>query len=193
MANNLAVIVSELQRVAQSHDGFLNARAVLDAARPEGSLLHGYFDWDDTAAAERWRLTQAGNLVRRVRVHLTMVRQDPRQVSVEVVRVEQKPRSVRFAQAPRSVRGVNGGPRLTSEIATDDELAADMVDTLRGELVAVVRRAQDYLDAAAAVGREETTLQSVVSAVAEIINDAWPPPFSGGQDGDGEAAVVATA
>lgn len=36
---------------------------ILDKARDEGSELHKCFEWDDTRAAERWRLHQARNLV----------------------------------------------------------------------------------------------------------------------------------
>ncbi len=42
--------------------------AVLAAARDKGSALHGLFVWDDTEAAEKFRLVQAERLVRRVKV-----------------------------------------------------------------------------------------------------------------------------
>ena len=38
--------------------------AVLEAAAVASSPLHGYFEWDDTEAAHRWRLTQASHLLR---------------------------------------------------------------------------------------------------------------------------------
>ena len=42
--------------------------AVLEDAREPTSPLHGYFEWDDGAAAEAYRLNQAGQVVRRVMV-----------------------------------------------------------------------------------------------------------------------------
>jgi hypothetical protein len=39
--------------------GRITAHAVLDAARPESSPIHDCFDWDDSEAAEKWRLEQA--------------------------------------------------------------------------------------------------------------------------------------
>jgi hypothetical protein len=44
------------------------AANVLAAAAAGDESLHGYFEWDDTAAAESYRLEQAQALVRRVKV-----------------------------------------------------------------------------------------------------------------------------
>jgi hypothetical protein len=48
--------------------GQLTAQIVLDAARDEGSPLHAVFLWDDGEAAERYRLQQAGALVRSMKI-----------------------------------------------------------------------------------------------------------------------------
>lgn len=48
--------------------GKLTRRDVVDAARPPESPLHKHFEWDDTKAAEQWRLDQAGKLIVRARV-----------------------------------------------------------------------------------------------------------------------------
>lgn len=52
---------SELQRI-----GRLTPPTVLKAARRRTSSLHDYFDWDDSVAGEKWRLEQAGHLIRSV-------------------------------------------------------------------------------------------------------------------------------
>lgn len=36
---------------------------IVEAARPRRSPLHGAFDWNDTEAAEKWRISQARHLV----------------------------------------------------------------------------------------------------------------------------------
>lgn len=46
----------------------LTPALVVDAARDEGHPLHPRFEWDDTTAAEKYRLTQAGELIRAARV-----------------------------------------------------------------------------------------------------------------------------
>ena len=60
---NLA-IVKELKRIAKAHGGVLRPLVVVDAARPKRSILHGQFNWDDTSAAEQYRLWQARMLMR---------------------------------------------------------------------------------------------------------------------------------
>lgn len=51
----------------------LRERDVLADARDKKSPLHSYFEWDDSAAAEAHRLTQAAALIRRVRVEVITV------------------------------------------------------------------------------------------------------------------------
>lgn len=48
--------------------GKLSEGDVLADARKKSSPLHSFFEWDDTAAAERYRLEQAASLIRRVKV-----------------------------------------------------------------------------------------------------------------------------
>ena len=57
----------ELLRV-RAAAGVLTPAAVVAAARPVGSPLHGEFTWDDTVAGERWRHEEARALCRRIRV-----------------------------------------------------------------------------------------------------------------------------
>jgi len=56
-------IYSEIQSIGEE----ATAKQILDYARDENTELHKCFEWDDSIAAERWRLQQArlivGNLV----------------------------------------------------------------------------------------------------------------------------------
>lgn len=65
MAN--ATIEKEL-RALHSRDGVLTCEAVLEAARPKNSPLHDYFTWEDSRAAERYRLIEAGRLIATVKI-----------------------------------------------------------------------------------------------------------------------------
>lgn len=62
-----ATIEKEL-RALHSRDGVLTCEAVLEAARPKNSPLHDYFTWEDSRAAERYRLIEAGRLIATVRI-----------------------------------------------------------------------------------------------------------------------------
>ena len=57
----------ELDRIRR-RDHTLQPRAVLDESRPEAAPLHPVFEWNDAEAAERYRLHQAKDLIRCVRV-----------------------------------------------------------------------------------------------------------------------------
>lgn len=57
-------IAKELQRLARANGGLLQPEAVVDAARPAASPLHSRFEWDNSKAAEAYRLWQARQLIR---------------------------------------------------------------------------------------------------------------------------------
>lgn len=44
--------------------GRIEPQDIVDASRPDDAPLHGCFEWDDTKAAELYRCTQAGKLIR---------------------------------------------------------------------------------------------------------------------------------
>lgn len=60
------VAIAELEK-----RGRLTATQVVNAARDPASPLHEYFEWDNTAAADAWRIEQARRLIRSVRVVVT--------------------------------------------------------------------------------------------------------------------------
>lgn len=49
-------------------NGRLTAQLVVDAARPVGHPLHDRFEWNDAVAGEKYRRTQAAELIRSVKV-----------------------------------------------------------------------------------------------------------------------------
>ncbi|RPH38323.1 hypothetical protein EHM92_00130 [bacterium] len=61
--NNRDAVISELKRIADEHEGKLLPGDIVDEARNTRSPLHSKFEWDDTEAAERYRLWQARQLI----------------------------------------------------------------------------------------------------------------------------------
>jgi len=59
-------------RALEARNGRLDTADVVDAARNPDSPLHGYFEWDDSAAAEAYRLSQAETLIRRFKIVVTV-------------------------------------------------------------------------------------------------------------------------
>lgn len=60
--------------------GFLTPESVLVEASREDSVLHSYFEWNDTEAARRYRLVQAGGLIRSCKVTVTTSPEETRRV-----------------------------------------------------------------------------------------------------------------
>jgi hypothetical protein len=66
--------VSDLRaefEVLYERNGKLTPELVVDAARPQRSALHDYFEWDDAIAGEAFRREQARHLIKSVRVSYT--------------------------------------------------------------------------------------------------------------------------
>lgn len=78
-----SVVARELHKIAK-RDGGLKPSDVVDYARPKSSPLHRYFEWDNTKAAERFRLVQAMHLIRMVRIKISMDDKQDRQVRMLV-------------------------------------------------------------------------------------------------------------
>lgn len=48
----------EIERI-EREQGEVTNQAIVDAARPKESVLHGLFEWNNKIAGEKWRLQQA--------------------------------------------------------------------------------------------------------------------------------------
>lgn len=60
-----AVVADELERIKEAN-GVLTSDGVLEAARPEGALLHNEFEWDGEAAVRKLGMLRASAIIRAV-------------------------------------------------------------------------------------------------------------------------------
>lgn len=60
----------ELDAIAKTRAG-LTPKSVLQAAKNKSSILHKFFEWDDTEAARLYREKQAAGLIRTVTASIT--------------------------------------------------------------------------------------------------------------------------
>lgn len=60
-------LINELLDIREEH-GSLTAELVLDAARADDHPLHDRFEWDDSIAGEKYRLEQARQMLRVVKL-----------------------------------------------------------------------------------------------------------------------------
>jgi len=111
---------AEVLRLANANGGLLKPQAVVDAAEPEDSPIHGWFTWDDSEAARAWRVEQARQLI---------------QVTVTILdRPKGEPVTVRALVSLPSDRKDEGGYRLTAAVVSDADMRAEMLTDALGEL-----------------------------------------------------------
>lgn len=61
---------TQLTGIYKQH-GELTPQIVVDEARPQDAPLHNRFEWDNEIAGEKYRLVQAAQLIRAVRIEYT--------------------------------------------------------------------------------------------------------------------------
>lgn len=64
-SGNAELAAAELERI-RTEQGTLKAETIVTEATPEDAALHGWFEWNDAAAAHEHRLDQARRLVRAI-------------------------------------------------------------------------------------------------------------------------------
>lgn len=121
MIQRTAPIRDELERLAALHGGELRADVVVNAARDETSPLHDSFEWDDSEAAEHWRLHQARMLIRAVVVY-----EPAKNGSMVPQRV--------FVSLTSDRTKDGAGYRLTTAVLSDDERRAELLQDARAEM-----------------------------------------------------------
>lgn len=69
MKNKKIVVIEELKKL-EKENGLLRPKDVVMAAKPANSPLHNFFDWNDTTAAQKYRIWQARKLIASVKVEI---------------------------------------------------------------------------------------------------------------------------
>lgn len=120
------LIRAEMEAI-QDEFGCLKPESVVERARDEDSVLHGYFIWDDTEAARMFRVAQAQMLIRRVKIEiLRTTKQEEKKIAIETTRAY---------VSPPSIRG--GASYIQVERAMEDEaLREDLLSQAKRELLA---------------------------------------------------------
>lgn len=112
-------IAAELQNIAAENDNILNPRDVVEFARNPETALHSQFEWNDSAAAEEYRLWQARQIIR-VTVTMEAPENDPpRRVFVSMM----------------GDRNADGGYRLLRDVLSDDDMRARLLMEAKAEMV----------------------------------------------------------
>ena len=74
---NADAVGEELARIRESKGGRLTPADVVEAARRRASPLRDCFTWDNTEAAEKWRLTEARRLIQGILIEHPRPEREP--------------------------------------------------------------------------------------------------------------------
>ncbi len=118
---------------------------VVKAARAEDHPLHKKFDWDDTKAAHKWRLSQARDLIASVRIEW-----------------EESPGRVVKVQAYHHIRAEGTGYYPTETIISHESMRQALVRELTEDARVMARRLGTFR-------RDDRALRAVRGGVATTI------------------------
>jgi hypothetical protein len=65
---NVELVDKELNKINETYDGALTPENIVAEASKKNSILHTFFEWDNTKAAAQYRLQQARNLINNIEV-----------------------------------------------------------------------------------------------------------------------------
>ena len=133
--------------LVEEKDGILTPEQVLIDAKNDKSPLHDFFEWNDTEAAERWRMNQARYLLRSI--HVVLKNDDGEE------------EQTRFTYNVRDVPDDDGeGQRVyctIQRVLTDADIRAQVIDQ-------AMRQLQSWRDKY----RQYSEFAKVFNAIAEI-------------------------
>jgi hypothetical protein len=98
-------VKSVLIEIARRHSGILKPEVVVSVAREPSSVLHSYFEWNNSKAADAYRLEQARQLIR---VNVTVIGENP------------DTRNIYVSLSTDRISG--GGYRVLADVLKDDDL-----------------------------------------------------------------------
>jgi len=119
--------IDDTLRALYISKGRLDPHDVLDVARDPRSPLHSRFEWDDTTAAEAYRVDQARTLIRSVKIERVIVDDEP----------------------PRMVRAWVHDPEADGYLATEDvakrpDVRDRVLDDMRRDLERLQKKWELY-------------------------------------------------
>lgn len=84
-----AEVVGEVFSEIEERDGSVTSKSFLDASRDEESPTHSLFEWDDSVAAERWRLRQSQGIIGQLQIEIVVEESDDpvREVELQIEEV----------------------------------------------------------------------------------------------------------
>lgn len=110
----------EIDEIRKAHGGVLHARAIVEYARDRATALHAKFEWNNSKAAEQYRLWQARQLI--------CLYVAPADTETGVVKVRE------YVSLSMDRTKPGGGYRALSEVVSNEFLYQQLLDDALTEL-----------------------------------------------------------
>jgi len=128
-------VKDELFEIQRMNGGLLDPAQVVSYARDPETALHGKFQWDDSKAAEEYRIWQARQVIR---MELVVIRQGP-SGKVSLIadfddRMDTDKRVRAFVSLPVDRRGDNRGYRDIASVLEDTALRENLLREAKNEM-----------------------------------------------------------
>ena len=137
-----AQVVGEHFEQLEKQQGHITPKIVLESARSEKSVIHSCFEWNDGVAAEKYRETQAGSLIRNLTVKM----------------VETGEKQTEPVRAYVSIKQSDSSEFISlRNVLKDDELTQKMLEQAKNELNAFAKKYSTLQE-----------LSKVFEAIAEV-------------------------
>lgn len=112
-----------IESLAKSKGGTFKPKDLVEAGRKKGSLLHDFFEWQDSVAAQKWRNEQAKHLLRVLKVRVDVDGEERLErafICVDVVEGSHAPKKV-FVKVDhdRPRHGENVTTKKVDEVTTE--------------------------------------------------------------------------
>lgn len=163
--------VGDALNTIEKNKGEVTAKEFLEYSRPAESETHSMFEWDDSVAAEKFRLYQSGKIINQLAIEIVYTEDTtPQEVSINVV--DDKPETE--AQEPAVVKTqivsayVNVKQKAVAKPASfihtidamrNKEQRAQVLANARGELTSFKRKYSVYRELAAVIREIDNFLE----------------------------------
>jgi len=147
--------------------GKVTPKILLDDSRPTEAVLHPLYEWDDQIAAEKYRLSQSGDIVRNL-VIICPIEITPEPRRITIARVEQEPTSEKETIPKQEVAPV----RAFVSVRENDENAYKSVSKVVRDEDLYAQAVGDIFKAIAELKAKYANLASFKEAFREALKEA---------------------
>lgn len=123
-----ADVVGKTMEKIEKRDGKVTKESFLEESRPVDSPTHNMFEWNDTIAAEKYRLEQSGEIIRNIQIEVIEIpareiQLEIRTVTAEELRIEEEKK--RAVRTRAFVNTTKSDPKHAGQYMSVDKALAD--------------------------------------------------------------------